>query len=121
MTVAQVVESNSFDGKNKATYFLWLKSSIKICQTSIKSIWLCIFWALGLDIYCIGGKRTYSWYKLLIFKSFGNNIYKDGGLTIEDGRLLCLSEQELLFDCYFEINIIVIWEFTIMNSKKFKL
>lgn len=119
--VAQVLESNNFGRKDKVVYFLQWKTSIKICQASMGGTWLRMFWAVDLNTHCVGSKKTYFWRELLIFEGLGNNVCKGKELSIEDDSLPRLSREELLSDCCFKVDIMIIWEFIVVNSKKFKL
>lgn len=63
-----------------------------------------MFWAVGRSICYVGDKKTYFLYELLIFKSLSNNVYRKGGLIIENGGMSRLDRENslsarLLFQC----------------------
>lgn len=108
LIVAQVIKSESFHGKNKATGFLQLKSLMRICLLLTMGAWLCIFWAMSLDTHCVGGKKTSVLRELPIFEGLDNNVHKEKRLTIANGSLLYLGRKEVFFHYYFKVDIMVI-------------
>lgn len=68
-----------------------------------------MFWAVGLNTYCVGGKEIYLWQELLAFAGLNNNVHKVQRLIIENGGLLRLDKKILSFDRCFEADIIAIW------------
>lgn len=76
---------------------------------------------MGLNTCYVGSKEIYFWYELLIYEVLCNNVCNGKELSIEDNGLPRLSGEKLLSNYCFKVDIIVIWEFTIVNSQKFKL
>lgn len=80
-----------------------------------------MFWAISLDTCHVGSQRIYLWREMLDFTSLNNNMRKEKQLTIDNGGLPRMSGEKISFNCHFEANIIIIWQFnnlTIYNGKE---